>query len=132
MSIKPRITNVNAIKFEEKREEKLKKMHYANQKKCKSEEERKIFDLGDELGFEAKPIPDEYKDSLVFLSGYERGIRRYKINEFQKNKQIVEKMVEQNIPFENAPEEIKSSNELQVHYLLYSLQHNSPKSNKTK
>ena len=41
-------------------------------------------------------------------------------------------MVEQNIPFENAPEEIKSNNELKTHYLIYNIQYNKQSSNKTK
>ena len=85
------------IQTEERLEKRLEKIAKAKAKTCHSKEDREINSNGYKYGYEGLSIPEEFKDNGVFISGYERGKRTKKIEDYLKNKKIIEQMVKDNI-----------------------------------
>ena len=107
------------------KDENLKKMSIANSKVCKNEKERKIFELGFQTGIDKKEKPEEYENNVLFNNGYNRAIRIIKLKEYEQKQEIARQMAENNIPFENAPEEIKKDKNLEATYKLHKIQYYS-------
>lgn len=124
--------NVNLIRLDEKDKRELENLNKRFSKTCKSQKDRELLELGYNTKMAGKPIPEEYKDSGVFKSGYDWATRILNLKEDEKNKQIISEMVANNIPFEEAPENIKNNDLYKTHYLLCSIKHNKTKSGKTK
>lgn len=106
-------------------------MYKAGKKRIKNENDKIIFEIGYNTRINNEPVPEEYKDNELFKSGYERASRLLYAQEYEKNKNIVKKMAEENIPLENAPESIKNDESLVSYYKLYQMK-NKSKTGKTK
>lgn len=133
MTKKSKNLNVKAIEFDEYRETKLERMSKARQKTCHSKQDRETMELGYQTAMASKPIPEEYKDSIIFKSGYDRGVRTKKIQEYEKDKKIIEQMVKENIPLSEAPERIQNDESLVNFYSFCQLLKTAKdKSGKTK
>ena len=112
---------IRNIELEERYQKKLERMAKAREKVCKNPQDIKLMEKGYEIGYAGEEYPKEYENSGVFRNGYDRGVRVKKIEEYEKNKKIVEKMVQENIPFEDAPDEIKNDTNLEAHYNHYQI-----------
>ena len=112
---------IEQIKYHEMHEKKIEKIAKTQAKFCRTKEEREDNELGYEYGINNKPIPDNYQNNDKFKSGYDRGQRTRKIEEYKKKEKIVEQMVKENIPLENAPDDIKNNETLVSHYRIFQL-----------
>ena len=124
--------NVNLVRLEEKNKRDLEKLNRKYSKVYKNQKDKEILELGYNTKMAGKSIPDEYKNNELFKNGYERATRIINLKEEETNKKIVSEMVANNIPFEEAPENIRNNNYYKTYYFLCITKQNKMKSGKTK
>lgn len=123
--------NIRGIELDENHQKKIEKLAIARAKICKTKEDATIMEFGYEIGLSGGSIPESYKDNLIFKNGYDRGKRVKNVQGYEKKKEIVEKMATENIPLEDAPEEIKKDQTLVTHYKICQIK-NKKTTGKTK
>ena len=114
-------TNLNEITKDIRLDIKLKQMDEMSKSMIKTKQDEELLNEGYLLGHSrVVEINEEKLNNRFFRSGYERGLRTKTLEDYQERISVVEEMVNNNIDFELAPEDIVNDVNLRTHYFLYS------------